>query len=165
MFESWILPWKDLCRGKSEQSDQWHENSSSGQGEPPGAWLCAGEAPRGSKPRGSKYCGTATHTARKLCKWFTLGTFFSLSGGPHHFQRVFGVSWNLGFDLLCLTTGELCLSDVNWEDFSQDHGWERETRGVLGVWVKFYLPLFTNKRFFFPSYNNFFFRVAEEKSI
>lgn len=34
--------------------------------------------------------------------------------------------------------------------FGQDHGRERETRVILGVRVKFYLPLFTNKRFFSP---------------
>lgn len=38
----------------------------------------AGEALRGSGPRGSKYYGTATHAARKLYKWFYPGHLFFL---------------------------------------------------------------------------------------
>lgn len=92
-----------------------------------------------------------------------LGHILSLFGTPHRFQRVFGLSRNVGFGLLCRIVGELHLSAVNWGDFcSVKITDEREKCVVLGVRVKFYLPLFTNTRFFFP-YSNFFIRVAEEE--
>lgn len=73
-FESWILPWKDMCRGKSEQSDGGHGKESSGQGE----------------PRGCKYCSTATHAARNGAHGIK-GQFFSLFGTPQHFRE--GLGW------------------------------------------------------------------------
>lgn len=47
-----------------------------------------------------------------------LGYILSLFGTPHHFQRVFGLSRNVGFDLVCHT--ECC--KLGRFLFSQDHG-------------------------------------------
>lgn len=75
-----------MCRGKSEQSDGGHGKASSGQGEP-----------RGSG-HGDISISTATHAARNGAHGIK-GQFFSLFGTPQHFQRVFGVKRNLGFNL------------------------------------------------------------------
>lgn len=74
---------------------------------------------------------------------------------------------NLGFDLFCLTVGELHPSVVNWEDFCSVKITDEREEHVLFLAYELNSVCHCSqiKYFFSPSYNNFFFRVAEERSI